>query len=557
MRVPIGVPRLVIASVTVMLAVSPANSRHIALTPSEWNELPPSASLVEVVDESGRFRLPMSEWDTTAHDVTRVMADLDDRIGLLDKLDRRSMKNGEQIVKANDRVNKLRLLSSISLPENTTVILDVLSTGEGTVITSGPNAPNALNGKVSIIDGKLSYTPTADSAGSDFIIFETTDGTTQTDWVIPATVTGVEHDTVTQAADGSTTTEHFDSTGTTVSARTDHPNGSYDLATYKVEAMQTYKAETDSYDADGNLTGTAEFAPDGSVMKTSTVTAEPDGSTVTSIFDPSGRLEQVSTLEADGTKDVIDHIGSENPVYGRTVESFYDVAGRLTKQTFRDRSGSIYEIGASAVNADGSWTESVTDPSGRMLLARNTTHSDGSQDRMAFGIQGQLWTTTLARCAPSGALQSEHLLAADGSTFLSGTASTDPFGTVTVDYRPNGDRTSALQTTKADGASEITVRGIVGQAYASEDSRYDDAGHLSYRSFGYADGSSRVDERQPGNTTTKPDHASVDHYDAAGLLAVRTGVAEMALYTGGKASCVAMADRSPRRPKMRAEPRHR
>ena len=311
----------------------------------------------------------------------------------------------------------------------------MLPTDGGTVITSGSDAPIALDGTVSIIDGKLSYTPNADCAGPDYIAFETTDGTTETSWVIPVTVTGVEHDTVTQAADGSTTTEHFDDTGTPVSARTDHPDGSYDFATYKIEAMQTYKAETDSYDADGNLTGTAEFAPDGSAMKTSTVTAGPDGSTMTSIFDPSGRLEQVSTLEADGTKDVVDHIGSENPVYDHTVESRYDADGHLTEQTFTDRSGSIYEIGASAANVDGSWTESVTDPSGQILLARNTTHSDGSQDRMTFGIQGQLWTTTLAQFDASGTLRSEQLLAADGSTLLSGTASTDPFGTVTVDYR--------------------------------------------------------------------------------------------------------------------------
>jgi len=357
-------------------------------------------------------------------------------------------------------------------------------------------------------------------------------------------------ETVTSNSDGSGTTDITDAGGHLTSRTTTAADGSSEVLNY---GPATSVQSDTFYDALGNVRSATIYNGDGTVNETESVTANADGSTITSLFDATGTLVRQSvksadgsgtttvfgitdehyhsTVEAidangvtvsdsylnnDGTRDVVTY-----PVNGpyAQLDSHYDASGvLLTKQLLND-SGVIVLTGAVTTNTEGSVTTRYVD-STDTLAEIEVDRADGTSSITNYGVTGEPYTSTQTEYDATGNVTSASYFNADGSLYQSETvmANTDD-GSTTLNFY---DATATLLETDvdaADGSRDVAIFGIAGRNYTSTDSQYDASGTLLSQTRNNANGTRDV----LNCGISDPNFASSDsYYDATGTLLTKT-----------------------------------
>jgi Haemolysin-type calcium binding protein related domain len=313
--------------------------------------------------------------------------------------------------------------------------------------------------------------------------------------------------TVTANTDGSTTTRHFDGSGTLTSQSVDGPNG-HAVSVYGVTG-QPYASYENIYDASWTLTSQKLFNADGSIYQSQTVTANTDGGTTTRHFNGAATLTSQSI---DGPN------GHDVSVYGVTgqpyssYENVYDASWTLTSQKLFNADRSIYQSQTVTANTDGSTTTRHFDGLG--TLTSESIDGRNGHDVSVYGVTGQPYDSYENIYDASWTLTSQKLFNSDGSIYQSQTVTANADSSTTTRHF---DGSGALTSQSIDGPNghDVSVYGVTGQAYAAYENVYDANWTLTSQKLFNSDGSiyqsQTVTANADGSTTTK-------YFDGSGAL---------------------------------------
>ncbi|MCK1653195.1 RHS repeat protein [Bradyrhizobium sp. 149] len=334
-------------------------------------------------------------------------------------------------------------------------------------------------------EAKTTMTVTHSDKSKDIFVYGITDKPYVTE-VTHKSASGAVTGKTYIGADGSSTDDYYDSSGSLVSEVKTNADGSSSstLFTSGVKTAmfvtntdqsndnffyhitgKSYVAEVQHVDASGVVSSVVRTHADGTLDYTEA--RNPDGTTTSTSFDAKGGKIAQAITHLDGTKDIY-ALNIKQKAYV-TEHSGFDAAGRLVLFERLHADGSYAQkvtitgaittthnfdpAGAlsSEVVAAASGTSTTSLFSGGLKTKMYVTNADHSQDNFAFDIKGQPYENIVQHISASGQLTSIVRTHVDGT--LEYTEVIDPQGT-TTGTQYDGHGTKLAQTVRhTDGSS--------------------------------------------------------------------------------------------------------
>lgn len=349
------------------------------------------------------------------------------------------------------------------------------------------------------------------------------------------------------AADGTRTTDNYDTAGHVTSEVVQKTDGYYSTTVYSNGVQQaayvlnadrtqdnssfnitgqTFTTQVQHLDASGKVTAVTRTHADGSLDSTQLINA--DGSSAITLYSATGVKLVETDYHADQSKDVYTYnITGQNYT---TEHDAYDSSGLLTTlvrshadgspafQLVQSSSGTKtadwYDAGGTlstevVQKADGYYATTVY--SNGIKTAAYVANADHTQDNYSYNVTGQSFTTQVQHLDTTGKVVSVIRSHADGS--LDSTQLINSDGSVVItNYSATGDKLVETDF-HADRSKDVFTYNIAGQNYATEHDAYDATGFLTALLRNHADGSLAFKLLQ-GSDGTK----TTDWYDATGIL---------------------------------------
>ena len=339
---------------------------------------------------------------------------------------------------------------SKSTNENTPVTIDVLSNDDADATLTGVLTQPA-NGTVSVVNGKIVYTPNTGYNGTDTFTYEVTDPQgNKTTATVSVTVVGAIH-----AADDSKTTN--ENTPVTIDVL------SNDDADATLTGVLTQPANGSVSVVNGKIV----YTPNNNFNGTDTFTYE--------VTDPQGNKTTASvTVTVNGKVNAANDskVTDENTPVTINVLSNDDADATLTGVLTQPANGSVSVVGGKIVytpnngfNGTDSFTYEVTDPQGNKTTASVTVTVNGkidaTNDKISTNENTPVTIDVLSNDDADAALTGVVSQPANGSVSVVGSkivytpntgfSGTDSFTYEVVD--PQGNKTTATVT--------VTVQGVI------------------------------------------------------------------------------------------------